>query len=114
MKMDTQQEYAVNHLGKNTLVSASAGAGKTRVLVERLLKRCLIDRVPIDRILAVTFTEAAAGEMKNRIALRFLEELEHTEDKAYLEEQLILLDQANITTIDSFCLKIIQKYSSVL
>lgn len=117
MKMDSQQTQAVNHLGTNTIVSASAGAGKTRVLVERLLKRCIVDRVPIDQILAVTFTEAAAGEMKNRVASRLQEELNATTDdhtKAYLQEQLIRLDQAWITTIDSFCLRIIEKYSNVI
>ena len=62
MEMDVNQRLAVETTGKNILVSASAGAGKTRVLVERLVKRCVTDRIGMDEILAVTFTEAAAAE----------------------------------------------------
>ncbi|MCH4208285.1 MAG: UvrD-helicase domain-containing protein [Solobacterium sp.] len=117
LNMDPQQLDAVNSCGKNILVSASAGAGKTRVLVERLIKRCIKDRIPLDRILAVTFTQAAAGEMKNRTAARLMEELRDVKDddqKQWIESQLILIDSAPITTIDSFCLTIIEKYCSVI
>ncbi len=117
MQMDERQSLAVNTVGTNILVSASAGAGKTRVLVERLLKRCLNDRVSLTEILAVTFTEAAAEEMKNRIA-RGLQERRETaaseEEKEYIRQQMILLADADITTIDSFCLNIIRKYYSVI
>lgn len=114
---DAEQLEAINTKDTSILVSASAGAGKTGVLVARLLKRCVTDRIPIQAILAVTFTEAAAGEMKKRLAKQLHEEIKQTSDPellAYLQEQLISLDAANITTIDSYCLSIIQKYYNVI
>jgi len=117
MKMDPQQDAAVNTVGSDILVSASAGAGKTRVLIERLIKRCVQDRVPLDRILAVTFTQAAAAEMKNRAARRLQECLQASSDREeqqWLQQQIILLDSADITTIDAYCLSLIQKHYSVI
>lgn len=113
MQMDVRQAEAVQSVGTNILVSASAGAGKTRVLVERLIKRVMVDRISIDRILAMTFTKAAAQEMKNRVAARLYglyNDSTDEEEKSYIEEQLVLLSSADITTIDSFCLTIIKKY----
>ena len=117
MEMDVNQRLAVETTGKNILVSASAGAGKTRVLVERLVKRCVKDRIGMDEILAVTFTEAAAAEMKNRIAAS-LQELSinpsSEEEEEWIRKQIVLLSNADITTIDSFCLNLIKKYYSVI
>jgi ATP-dependent helicase/nuclease subunit A len=117
MKFDNEQQEAINTTGTSVLVSASAGAGKTGVLVARLLKRCTVDRIPIQSILAVTFTEAAANEMKKRLAKELHGQMANTEDPeqlAYLKEQLIALSAASITTIDSYCLSIIQKYYNVI
>lgn len=117
MNMDVCQEKAVRSTGQNILVSASAGAGKTRVLVERLIKRCLEDHVGMDEVLAVTFTAAAAAEMKNRAAKAMQERLASADDPEqaeWIRKQMILLDSADITTIDAFCLTIIQKYCSVI
>ena len=112
MNLDIEQKQAVEALGKNILVSASAGAGKTGVLVQRLKKRVIQDRVRVSRILAMTFTAAAASEMKKRLAKElhtaFLETTSD-EEKAWLSEQLVELEAANITTIDSYCLTIIKK-----
>ena len=116
MKMDPRQSQAVTAGGSDILVSASAGAGKTRVLVERLVSLCAEKHIGMNEILAVTFTEAAASEMKNRVAAR-LQELSAAADdteKAWLSSQLVLLADADITTIDSFCLNIIRKYFSVI
>ena len=117
MNLDIEQKQAVEALGKNILVSASAGAGKTGVLVQRLKKRVIQDRVRVSRILAMTFTAAAASEMKKRLAKElhtaFLETTSD-EEKAWLSEQLVELEAANITTIDSYCLTIIKKYYSVI
>ena len=117
MPFDHEQTQAINALGRNILVSASAGAGKTGVLVARLKKRCVDDRVPLSAILAMTFTQAAAAEMKKRLA-RELNSLyakaEDEDEKAWLQAQLIALQSAHITTIDSYCLSIIQKYANVL
>ena len=117
MALDKEQELARTITGTSVVVSASAGAGKTSVLVQRLLKRCLEDGVELDRILAMTFTKAAAEEMKKRLASSlsqsFVTETDETK-KAYIESQLIKLNNASITTIDSYCLSIIQKYYSVI
>lgn len=117
MRFDKEQTQAIETTGTSILVSASAGAGKTGVLVARLIKRCVQDRIPLSRILAVTFTQAAAGEMKKRLARQLHEEYEaaaEAESRQYLAEQLILLDTANITTIDSYCKTVIQKYCNVI
>ncbi|MBR3202331.1 MAG: UvrD-helicase domain-containing protein [Solobacterium sp.] len=117
MEMDVNQKAAVETTGTNILVSASAGAGKTRVLVERLVKRCVEDHVGMDEILAVTFTEAAAAEMKNRVAASFQslsENPDSVEQAEWLKQQMVLLSTADITTIDSFCLNLIRKYYSVI
>ncbi len=117
MRMDPAQAEAVRALGKNTIVSASAGAGKTRVLVERLIKRITEDGISLDQIVALTFTDAAAQEMKNRTAERLSQCLQNAADEAEkqrLREQIVLLDNADIVTIDSFCLSIVQKYYNVI
>ncbi|MBR3310679.1 MAG: UvrD-helicase domain-containing protein [Solobacterium sp.] len=117
MDFDPQQKEAVNRTGTNILVSASAGAGKTRVLVSRLLKRCTEDGIPLERILALTFTEAAAGEMKKRLAQELNNRYQAETDPAakdWLNHQIIALENASITTIDSYCLSIIQKYCNVI
>lgn len=114
---DIQQEEAIYSLGKNIVVSASAGAGKTRVLISRLLKRCIQDRIPLQNIIALTFTQAAAAEMKKRLGQALqqaFEQAKQPEEQAYIQKQMVYLVNADITTIDSFCLTIIQKYYSVL
>lgn len=125
--MSNQQTLAIEHRNSNILVSASAGAGKTYMLIERLAQRIIQDQVPVDRILAVTFTKAAAAEMKSRLAKKLfdirqstLKELEKQEDPVlkkrlqYLDTQLANLPKASISTIDSFCLSIIQQYYAVI
>ncbi|MFV0380080.1 MAG: UvrD-helicase domain-containing protein [Anaerorhabdus sp.] len=115
MKFNIQQQEAINTLGSNTLVCASAGAGKTAVLVERLAKRCIIDKISLDKIVAMTFTEAAASEMKQRLAARIKLELTSTNsDKQYINSQLALLEAAQISTIHSFCLMLIKKHCDII
>lgn len=115
MKWNPEQSLAINATGRNILVSASAGAGKTAVLVERLTKRCLVDRVSMDEVLAVTFTDAAANEMKKRLSKRLNEEFkEPNADKDYIQKQLVLLQTARISTIHSFCLDLIKKHADAL
>ncbi len=113
MKWNKEQLEAINYVGENILVSASAGSGKTAVLVQRLIKRCLIDKIRLDKIIALTFTEAASNEMKKRLAKRLNEELEKKEiDESLIVEQLVYLQSAQISTIHSFCLNCIRKYGS--
>ena len=116
MRFDTEQTEAIQTTGTNILVSASAGAGKTGVLVGRLRKRCVEDRIPINRILAMTFTQAAAAEMKKRLAKELHTSFMNSQDpeeKEWLQKQITALATADITTIDSYCLTIIRKYSVV-
>ena len=74
MKRSPEQLAAINTIGKNIVLSASAGAGKTTVLIARLMKRILEDGVNVDEILAMTFTDLAATEMKKRLAKALQEE----------------------------------------
>ncbi|MBR3840829.1 MAG: UvrD-helicase domain-containing protein [Erysipelotrichales bacterium] len=105
-----EQLDVINETGKNITVSASAGSGKTTVLVERIMKRVLVDNVPLDRILAMTFTEAAASEMKKRLAKELNDHLtKGIYNPDIIKEQLIKLQNAQISTIDSFCLSVIKE-----
>ena len=96
-----EQKAVITTRGKNILVSAAAGSGKTAVLVERILSRITSDTDPvsIDELLIVTFTKAAAGEMKNRILSRLEDAAEQDPDNAYLADQVRRVGGAQITTI---------------
>lgn len=116
-QLDKHQEIARDETGKSIIVSASAGAGKTSVLVERLLKRCIKDNIPLTSILALTFTKAAAEEMKKRLAKSLLQAYENETNptkKDYIQTQLSVVHTAKITTIDAYCLSIIQKYYTLI
>ncbi|NLX91345.1 MAG: helicase-exonuclease AddAB subunit AddA [Firmicutes bacterium] len=107
-----EQLEAISLQGKNILVTAGAGSGKTRVLVERLLRR-ITDRqnpVDLDRLLIVTFTKAAASEMKQRIGIALEKALQQNPRSQSLHRQLLLLNRATITTVHSFCLDVIRRY----
>ncbi|MDP3305667.1 MAG: UvrD-helicase domain-containing protein [Erysipelotrichaceae bacterium] len=107
------QIAAVTTVNQDVLVSASAGAGKTTVLIDRLIKRIVQDKVPVSRILALTFTEAAAAEMKHRLQAEMHRKLSEVQDP-FLEEQLIFLQTANISTIHSFCLTVVKNFGYVI
>lgn len=112
-KWSPQQKKAIYTMDKNILVSASAGSGKTTVLIARLLHLVKDKRVEIDRILAMTFTEAAANEMKKRLAKELQDALTTStseEEKNYLNTQLANMSKAYISTIHGFCLNIIKNY----
>ncbi len=107
-----QQKKAIELRDRNILVSASAGAGKTAVLTERIVSLLLNPEKPvdIDRMIVVTFTRAAAAEMRSRIAAKLNERLTCEPGNRHIEKQLALLPHAQITTIDSFCLHIVRNY----
>ncbi|KRN89361.1 helicase-exonuclease AddAB subunit AddA [Ligilactobacillus ceti] len=110
------QEQAVYDSGKNILVAASAGSGKTRVLVQRVIEK-IKSGISLNDLLVVTFTDAAAREMKERIQAELRQELKLTNDqnqKRYYQEQLLALNVANISTIDSFCSYLIKRYYYVI
>ena len=91
------------------LVSAAAGSGKTAVLVERMIQRLKRRELSIQELMVVTFTKAAAAEMKARIGMKLAEEFQATGD-TYLEEQLNMLPSAHISTLHSFCQWVIRSY----
>ena len=107
-----EQEQVIAARGCNLLVSAAAGSGKTAVLVERIITRLTEGENPldVDQLLVVTFTEAAAAEMKERIRGAIEKKLETDPDNAHLQRQATLIHHAKITTIHSFCLSVIRDY----
>ena len=106
MDFSIPQKKAIDIRNTNVVVSASAGSGKTAVLVERLCQLVLKDHISIDSILAMTFTKDAAAEMKARL----LSKLKEQPKTDYILQQMALLETASISTIDSFCLSIVQNY----
>lgn len=107
-----EQQQVINLRHRNILVSAAAGSGKTAVLVERIIK-IITDRehpVDIDRLLIVTFTNAAAAEMRERIGSAIEKALIRAPGDEHLLRQLTLIHNAQITTIDSFCLYVIRSH----
>ncbi len=112
MRWSPNQQKAIDAIGRNVVVSASAGAGKTAVLTARLTKRVAKDHVPVTSILAMTFTEAAAAEMKSRLFSSLSNLLKDETDeiqRQYLQDQLVLLGSAHVSTIHSFCLSLIKE-----
>lgn len=107
-----EQLDAINRDDCNILVSAAAGSGKTAVLVERIIRKITDEKHPvsIDRMVVVTFTKAAAAEMKQRIRAALDDMIERNPDSELLVKQLTLLNNAHITTIDSFCLNIVHNH----
>lgn len=107
-----EQQKVIDLRNRNILVSAAAGSGKTAVLVERIIQMITDDAHPvdIDGLLVVTFTKAAAAEMKERIGQALERRLEAEPENARLEKQAALLDSAQITTIHSFCLNVIRNH----
>lgn len=106
MRFSPAQQKAIQIRDKNVLVFASAGSGKTSVLVQRLCDLVLKDKISIDSILAMTFTKDAANEMKTRLQIA----LEQQKPTDYIKEQLALLETSSLCTIDSFCLSVVKNY----
>lgn len=110
------QQQAIDDEGHNILVAASAGSGKTRVLVQRVINKIKAG-IGIDELLVVTFTEAAAKEMKERIQVALRKEIADTtsedEKRRYLT-QLSKLNVANISTLHAFCLQLLKRYYYVI
>jgi len=104
------QKAAIDARNKNTIVAAAAGSGKTAVLVERIIGIVTDEKlgVDVDNLLVVTFTNAAAAEMKERISAAISRKLEENPDSEHLQKQLALLNRANIMTLHAFCTKLIK------
>ena len=109
-KWTKEQEQAITYREESLLVAAAAGSGKTAVLVERICTMVTSENpIDIDRLLVVTFTRAAATEMRERISERIAKALEEDPENENLLRQLALLNQANIMTIDAFCRRVIEE-----
>lgn len=114
MKWTEEQEKAIRLREKNILVSAAAGSGKTAVLVERIKGLILEDEIDLNQMLIVTFSNAAAAEMKEKIVRSIsneMEELEQNPEKElFLRRQLSLIHKANISTFHAFAMEVIRRY----
>ena len=111
-----EQQQVIESRGKNLLVSAAAGSGKTAVLVERIIRMVTEGEHPldIDQLLVMTFTNAAAAEMRERIGAAIEARLLEEPDNEHLQIQSALIHHAQITTIDSFCLHVIREHFNQL
>lgn len=106
-----QQQQAINTLDRSVLVSAAAGSGKTAVLIERIIKIILEGKADVDEMLVVTFTKAAASEMRMKLATAIKKRMrEEPADKAMLRAQLDRLYRSYISTFDSFATRVIKEF----
>lgn len=115
-KWTKDQQDVISLRDRNILVSAAAGSGKTAVLVERIIQKITRDNPPcdIDKLLVVTFTKAAAAEMRSRIGDALEKKLSEEPENEHIQRQASLLHSAQITTIDSFCQWILRNYFHVI
>ena len=112
MQYTEDQKKAIEARHRNILVAAAAGSGKTRVLVDRIIAQLLARECSVDEMLVVTFTNAAATEMRERIDKALQQKLLETDDRAtaeWLERQIVLLSGASICTFHAFCQKVIRQ-----
>lgn len=110
MQWTDSQQKAIDIPVSDIIISAAAGSGKTAVMAERIINRLTgDDYVDIDKILVVTYTNAAASEIKERVMKKIVEKMSEIENEV-LQKQLILLDNSHFCTIHSFCLELIKKY----
>ncbi|MCI8417723.1 MAG: helicase-exonuclease AddAB subunit AddA [Lachnospiraceae bacterium] len=116
MKWTEDQKKVITLRDRNILVAAAAGAGKTATLVERILTWICQEEHPgeIDRLLVLTFTKAAAGEMRERIGRAIEDRLKEEPENMHLQRQSTLVHNAQITTIHSFCLYVVRNYFHLL
>ncbi|MGL4624807.1 MAG: helicase-exonuclease AddAB subunit AddA [Culicoidibacterales bacterium] len=112
MKFTLAQQQAIDQQQTNILVAAAAGSGKTAVLVERIIQKILQRHCQIDELIVLTFTNAAAAEMRLRIRNRLEREVSVSrgEQALYLQQQLQLLNQAQISTFHAFCIQLLRQY----
>lgn len=114
IRLTPQQQKVVDTRNCNLLVAAAAGSGKTAVLVKRIIKKVTEEGQDIDRLLIVTFTNAAAAEMRERIGAAVEAALLEHPESGHLQRQMMLLHNAKITTIHSFCLSVIREFFHLL
>ncbi len=103
------QQACVDTQGGGIIVSAAAGSGKTRVLVQRVIRLLTEDRIPADRLLVLTFTNAAAAEMRSRMTAALDDLIRQEPDNLFYRRQQLLLGSADICTVHSFCSKLVRE-----
>ena len=108
LKWTEEQKQAIYEKGSNILVAAAAGSGKTAVLVERIINKIINENIDIDKLLVVTFTNAAASEMRERVLNAIYKKIDEDPENEKLQRQVTLLNKASICTIDSFCLDVVR------
>jgi len=110
MQWTKEQREAFESRNQNLLLSAAAGSGKTAVLVKRIISLISEDHIPIDEMLIITFTKAAAGEMRERILNGLTDLLKEKQDnQGFIQRQIAMIGNANISTIHSFCMEVIKR-----
>ena len=114
VKRTPEQEAVVKNRGGTLLVSAAAGSGKTQVLMKRLMDYLLCQGKNIDEFLIITFTRAAAEELRGRIAQEISQALAQQPDNAHLRRQIVKLYQTQISTIHAFCTVLLRQWGHLL
>ena len=114
VKWTEEQKQAIYEAGNNILVAAAAGSGKTAVLVERIINKIINENIDIDKLLVVTFTNAAASEMRERVLNAIYKKIDEEPENEKLQRQITLLNKASICTIDSFCLDVVRNNFYIL
>lgn len=111
MEWTKPQKETIETRGKNILVSAAAGSGKTAVLIERITRLVIDEKTDIDRFLITTFTNAAAAEMKSRLEKAISKQMDEPgADRSFLRRQLSMMPRANISTFHTFALEVMRRY----
>ena len=109
-----EQRRAVTDGGGSLLVSAAAGSGKTKVLVERLFRRVEEEHCSVDDFLIITYTRAAAAELRGKIARELSQRVAQQPENDHLRRQLFRVDQADIKTVDAFCGSLLREHIHLL
>lgn len=114
LNLTEQQQTAVENRGGSLLVSAAAGSGKTKVLVERLFRYVTADHCHVDDFLIITYTKAAAAELRSKIAAELSKRLAEAPGDRHLRSQLLRVYQADIKTVDAFCTALLRENTHLL
>ena len=114
LTLTPQQQAVVENRGGSLLVSAAAGSGKTKVLVERLFRYVTEDHCHIDDFLIITYTKAAAAELRSKIAAELSKRMAETPEDRHLRSQLLRVYQADIKTVDAFCTALLRENTHLL
>ena len=114
LTLTPQQQAVVENRGGALLVSAAAGSGKTKVLVERLFRYVTEERCNVDDFLIITYTKAAAAELRSKIASELSKRLAQSPGNAHLKRQLLRVYQADIKTVDAFCTALLRENTHLL